>query len=260
MTNKSEWQEANRQAMAEQRENLGAPPTAEEMLAYSRGEMSETEEERIRDLLVAYPEVARIYGAPFPEDGDAVSEEELQAGWTALQSRMGGARGPVTKAPVARVEVPHRRFALRRYMPTSIAAALALLFFGLFVQAESRARDHERASRLPRVLGAPQELEPGGARGAGAPTTLHKDGEAYLLKPRLINAIRHPHYQLELHDSAGSVVWTNKSAQPDEDDAFQIVIPHDFLRPGRTYQLQVFGVDGGTRAAVASYDLAVPVE
>src|ERR1043165_304475 len=70
MTNKSEWQEANRRVMAEQREKLGEPPTADEMLAYSRGELSESEEERIRDLLVAYPELSRMYAAPFAEEAE----------------------------------------------------------------------------------------------------------------------------------------------------------------------------------------------
>ncbi len=58
MTNKSDWQTASRQLMAEQREQLGPPPTGEEIRAYKAGELTLAEADRIRDLLVAYPEVA----------------------------------------------------------------------------------------------------------------------------------------------------------------------------------------------------------
>lgn len=245
MTSKSDWQEANRRLMAEQREKLGDPPTAEEMLAYSRGELSESEEERIRDLLVAYPEVARMYGAPFPEEPeDDVADETVAAGFQDLQRRLAGTHGVGSVA---------RRVPVRHYIPTSIAAALALLFFGLYVQAESRARDNAR-DRLPYVLGAPQELSLGGSRGSD-PTPLRKDGEAYLLMPRLINELRYPHYRIELHDPS-SVVWTSLSAQPDDKGAFLIVVPHGFLRTGTTYQLRILGLDGRAERAIGSYDVA----
>jgi hypothetical protein len=246
MTNKSEWQEANRRLLAEQREKLGDPPTAEEMLAYSRGELSESEEERIRDLLVAYPDLARMYAAPFPEEGEAgVSDERVAAGFETLRQHLGTSAVPL-RTPV------------RRYLPTTIAAALALLFFGLFVQAESRARNHERG-HVPNVLGAPQELSPVNNRGPEKPTVLQKDGEAYLLKPQLISRVRYPHYSIELYDAAG-VIWTSHAAQAAEDNTFQIVIPHDFLRPGATYQLRIFGVDGETRQHLGSYDVQAPAE
>ncbi|HYI13078.1 MAG TPA: hypothetical protein VEK57_28790 [Thermoanaerobaculia bacterium] len=246
MTNNSEWQEANRRLMAEQREKLGEPPTAEEMLAYSRGELDETEEERIRDLLVAYPELARMYAAPFPEEAEAgVSDDRVAAGFEELRQRLGGSVVPL-RAPV------------RRYLPTTIAAALALLFFGLFVQAESRARNQERG-RLPYILGAPQVLNSDPNRGVGKPTPLSKDGEAYLLQPYLINQPRYPHYSIELND-AGGVVWTSHAAEAAADDSFQIVIPHDFLRAGGIYQLRIFGIDGEMRQRLGSYDMEVPEE
>jgi hypothetical protein len=249
MTNKTEWQEANRRLMAEQREKLGEPPTAEEMLAYSRGELSAEEEDRIRDLLVAYPEVARMYGAPFEEEpqagvSDETSHDAIRDGWDDVQRRLGATVMPA-------------RLRVRNYIPTTIAAALALLFFGLYVQAESRARDHARGD-LPRVLGAPQELNPDGSR-SGTPRMLRKDGDAYLLKPQLINQLHAPHYSIELHDTNGPV-WGSPSAQPDSEGAFQIVIPHDFLRPGVRYQLRIFGIDGDTRRPVGSYDVMVPSE
>ncbi len=261
MNDKREWQEANRELMAEQRRQLGEPPTAEEMLAFNRGELSEAEEERIRDLIVAYPELARMFCEPVPEapgqgDEDAVSPQQVAASWNALQQRL---RRRSDASPPARDEAQRGRLLFMHHMPTAIAAALALVFFGLFVQAESRARYNAEQSNRPRILGAPQELDPDGNRGPGAATMLRKDGEAYLLKPHLINQLRFPHYQIELRD-AEDVIWTNRNARPDADEAFQIVVPHSFLREGHTYQLRVLGVDGDEPRLVGTYDLSVPAE
>jgi len=258
MTDKSEWQEANRRLQAEARRELGDPPTAEELLAFSRGELSPAEEERIQDLLVAYPELARMYAASFPDaprdgDDDAASEDEIRAGWLALQRRL----GPSPEAAAAQAEAQRGRFLFYRRVPTVIAASLALVFFGLFVQAESRARDYERRANLPRILGSPQELEPDGNRGSSTPTMLQKDGGMYQLKPRLVNQVRYPNYMIVLQDAAGATLWTD-AAQPDEDDAFQIVIPHGFLRDGVAYRLSIFGVDGVSRTLTGTYDVAVP--
>jgi hypothetical protein len=189
-----------------------------------------------------------MYSAPFPEEAEAgVSKDAISDGWHDVQRRLG-----ITVMPT--------RARVRNYIPTTIAAALALVFFGLYVQAESQARDNARGRDLPRVLGAPQELDPDGNRNpAAAPTFLRKDGDAYLLKPRLINQVRYPHYSIELYDKSGPV-WTSPSAQPDEEDAFQIVIPHDFLRTGVLYQLRIFGIDGEARRPVGSYDVQVPAE
>jgi hypothetical protein len=248
MTNQSEWQEANRRLIAEQREKLGDPPTAEELLAFSRGELSETEQERIRDLLVAYPELARMYSAPFAEEEaqPGVPQDQIAAGLANVQRRLGGTVVPL-RSPV------------RRYLPTSIAAALALLFFGLFVQAESRARDHVRSLQVPRILGAAQELDPDDNRGAATPIPLRKDGEAYLLEAHLTDDVRYPHYILELYDATGAI-WTGHAPDAPAKNAFRIVIPHEFLSTGSSYQLRIFGIDGETRRPVGSYDVKVPSE
>jgi hypothetical protein len=250
MTSKSDWQNANRELIAEQRRQLGDPPAAEELLAYSRGELSESEEDQVRDRLIAYPELARMYAAPFPDEGDAVSENQQRDDWNDLQRRLGH---PALKAQRGRV-------LLFRYAPVSLAAALALLFFGLFVQAERNARYHAAQSAIPRILAEPQELDPDGDRNANTPTMLRKDGEAYLLKPRLINQLRYPHYGIELRDANDARLWQNNSAQPDEYDSFQIVVPHAFLRPGEKYKLKILGMDGNVKKELGSYDVAVPAE
>lgn len=259
MTSKSEWQEANRELIAEQRRALGDPPTAEEMLAFSRGELSESEEERIRDLIVAYPELARMYHEPFPEEGDPVTDDQVRAGWNALQQRLGNR----SDSSAARQEAQRGQVIFMRYVPAAVAAMLAVVFFGLFVRAEKRARYFADESRRPRVLGVAQELSPDANRGPEAATPLQTDGEVYLLKPRLIGQMRYPHYQMELRDADGRTVWTNRNAQPElEADAevFRLVVPHTFFRAGETYQLRILGLDGGSPRVIGVYHVSAPAE
>jgi hypothetical protein len=262
MSEKSDWQEANRELIAEERRRLGDPPTAEEMLAYTRGELSESEEERIRDLIVAYPELARMYAEPFPDeprpgDADYVAEDEVAAGWAALQRRLPQAP---EKPAAKRGEAP-RRSVFRRYISTAVAAALAIVFFGLYLQADSRARYFAKQAQTPRVLGERQELLPDGNRGPDSPFTLQKEGDVYSLEPVLINQQRYPHYDLELRDAKGAVLWTDRDAPPDAlHERFRVIIPHTFLAPGEDYRLVVYGVDGEQRTEIGTYDLRAPAE
>jgi hypothetical protein len=262
MTNKSEWQEANRRLMDEQRQKLGDPPTAEEMLAYSRGELPESEEERIRELLVAYPELARVYAAPFPEapasgDADAVSDAAIAAGLNGLQRRLGS--GVPNTARDRRADAQRGRVRFHFHIPTTVAAAIALVFFGLFVQAENRARHYQREGQVPRVLGPPQDLDPDGSRGPASATRLRKEGDAYLLRPRLLNQLRFPHYRIELRHG-NRAIWTSHTAQADADGAFQVAIPHEFLREGQSYELHILGIDGDAPEPLGRYEVAVPAE
>jgi hypothetical protein len=186
-----------------------------------------------------------------------VSEEQLRTGWSSLQRRLDNRKDAAARPDA---EAQRGRVLFLRYGPTTIAAMIALVFFGLFVQAESRARYHAEQSNVPRILGVPQELNSGGRRGPDSPTMLNKDGEAYLLKPILGSSVRHPHYRIELQDARGAVLWKNDSVRPDLDNTFQIVIPHSFLHPGEAYELKVLGVDGKAPAEVGRYELEVPAE
>ncbi|HKR64212.1 MAG TPA: hypothetical protein VJZ00_10825 [Thermoanaerobaculia bacterium] len=88
------------------------PPTVEEMLAYRRGELSEADEERVRALLVQYPELARAVANGFPEEEHRV----VQFPWMA-----------------------------------AVAAAIAIVFAGLYWQAR-RDLDQPRITAQARVL------------------------------------------------------------------------------------------------------------
>ena len=92
MTTKSELSAANRELMSENRLTIGEPPTAEEVLAYTRGELGPDEEAQIRERLMAYPELVRTLTTPFPEGAepdhpDYLSDHEFARHWKALQKR-----------------------------------------------------------------------------------------------------------------------------------------------------------------------------
>ncbi|HEX2121291.1 MAG TPA: hypothetical protein VHL59_06585, partial [Thermoanaerobaculia bacterium] len=156
MITKTEWQTVTRQLMADDRRRFDEPPTAEEMLAYTRGELTPEQEARVRERLVCHPDLVRTLTAPFPAEGaepgepDFLPDEELAQHWTAMQTRMRGAR-PVEGARVLQFW----------RISAALAAMLALVFGALLWQARLRVSE-------PRVVWEEQMLFPDdGRRGGG---------------------------------------------------------------------------------------------
>jgi hypothetical protein len=228
MITKSELQSASRELIAEAQKNIGPPPTDAEILAYSLGKLSEVDEERVREWLVANPDLARMYGEPFPEEPkvDAVPAE----------------RGGVVYL---------------RQVLTSVAAVLALVFGALYWQAEIRIGELKRQVSRPLALGEKTQLFPDGRRGVGGPTPLPKEGDAYHLVITLINQPYYDHYRIDLIRAGGSApVWSITDVPRQDDDSFELVVPHAAIPPG-TYQLFVFGLDGKGELQLGSYRLRV---
>ena len=80
------------QRMTEEERAKNQPPTSEEMLAYTRGELSEDDAEAFRERVMAYPELVRMLAEPFPEpaqpgDADYLSEHEFARLWRAPAAR-----------------------------------------------------------------------------------------------------------------------------------------------------------------------------
>src|SRR6266540_3152077 len=158
MITKSDFQAVNQELMAGARRRLGEPPTSEEMLAYTRGEMSPEEEASFRERLLCYPELVRTLTAPFPTEGaapgdpDFLSDEELAKHWASLQTRMQG------RSREGRVVPFWRAFG-------AIAAALAVALGALLWRAEWKLAQ-------PRVVSDEQVLLPDGQRGQGEIATV----------------------------------------------------------------------------------------
>lgn len=224
-----DWTDARREIAAADRKRLGDPPTAEEMLAYTRGELPAAEEQRIHELLAAYPELARTLAAPFPDDdGGLISEQELDKRWAQFGWR---ARASRPRAP---------------YAWTALAAAIALVFAGLYFQA---AIEQNR----PRAISISEHLVlPDGHRGGGSTATVLKpDGDAVLLRVALMDDRPLSTYRVELKKDERTL-WTGTAA-PSHDGTLPILVPRAFLEPGN-YQLLVLSED----EHIGSYSLRVP--
>jgi hypothetical protein len=247
MITKLDWQAVHAQLLAERRRRLGDPPTVEEMLAYSRGELSQEDEERVRALLVSYPELLRALNADFddddaqPGDPDYFSEEAVTRQWNEFQQRVGRRGG---ESDAGRV-LPFWR------ATAAIAAALAVAFGALLWRAQSKLDD-------PR-LGMWQEksLEPEGYRGRGdALPAFSSEADMFLLTLMLLDERSFPSYRIDIvADGSNRPVWSSEATRP-EDDNFTIIVPRAFLPPG-TYRASIRGVDGTRDERLATYAFRV---
>jgi hypothetical protein len=247
MITKSDWRAVNQQLMADDRRRLGEPPTTEEMLAYTRGELTAEEEARVRERLVCHPDLVRTLTEPFPTEGaeagdaDYLPDEEFASHWSEMQTRMGRGR----PAEGARV-LPFWRFS------AALAAMLAVVFGALLWQARSKVPE-------PQVVLDQQVLFPDGRRGGNADAgRLTAQGDPVLLVIPLIGQRGHERYRLELVNAdSGRSIWQSAALRPREDDAFAIVMPRRLLEPG-TYQIIVHGSTTTGEERLASYSLRVP--
>jgi hypothetical protein len=255
MTSNSDWQAVQQEMTAEERRKLGEPPTADEMLAYTRGELSGETAGRVRAWLACNPDLARALMQPFPEDDakpgdpDFLSQEELAKHWASLQHRIHDS----SNASAARVfQFPSRW--------TALAAAVALVFAGLFWQAESKARRLAGELHDPRALES-QMLLPDGRRGEEQQSTpLIAKGDHVVLKLALFDASRFETYRVEMRDenaSSSRLPWRSAAIGAADDETLSINVSRAYLKPGR-YRIMVYGIEGVSEKPLDSYALRVP--
>jgi hypothetical protein len=255
MIKKSEWQAAFGELIAARRRELGDPPSEEELLAYSRGELSEPEAARVRELLVCYPELIPVLeplpspAAGQPGDADGLSQEELAQDWASLQARLGAQQagrdaareGELERSAAGwRVAGPALRRLRRWQLSAAAAALLAVVFAGLLVRTQ-------RDLREPRYDVEHRLLLPDGERGGTQqPIPLPSEAEYFLLIPALVNAPQSPGYRLDIVDLNGQgerVMWSASGLRRRSDDTFELWMPRSFLKPGK-YRLVLYGLDG----------------
>jgi hypothetical protein len=242
MIRKSDWQAVQDEMFAEDRASLGEPPTDEELHAYSSGELPPEEEERVRALLVAYPELARAMATPFPiDDTESLPEQEVSRQWRSFRAQL-ASKETGQKASGGKVLQFWRASA-------ALAAGLALVFGGLLWREVTR---HD-----PHVLGDRQVLlYADGARGGSRqPALVTPDGESMVLIVPLFNAGASQRYRLEIADKTHTL-WRSDVLTRPADDAFRIELARGYLRPG-TYQVVLYGAGGAREQRLETYSLRV---
>ena len=249
MTEKNEWKAAHDELLSEARSQAEEPPTFDEVLALMHGQLPEDDAERVRKLLVVYPELAQAVVAPVPEgvarpqDADFVSDAEMARRWSSLQGRIGKG-GTVTVI---------RRIRMWQRASLALAAALVLAVGGLLAQAALHAKV-ERGFREPRVVGEEQLLTPDRHRGGGETATIAAaDGEWYVLSVSLIDA-QSSAFRLQIVDTKTSaVLWRSSTLRRRENDTFMVQVPRSLLKAGGKYQVVVYSVEGATEERLESY-------
>jgi hypothetical protein len=238
MTTKSEFAAA---LMAADHQRRIEPPTAEEMLAYTRGELPPEEAARIRERLIAYPELVRTLTAQFPEGAqpghpDYLSDDEFAGRWAALQKRRQHPEG-------GRVLQFWRAFG-------AIAATLALVFGAMLWRAQTELKN-------PHLL-VQQVLMPDGQRGGGdAATAVTAQGEFFLLVPFVGESAAESFRADIVAVNSGKAIWTSNAVRRNPDDSVMIVVPRRFFRSGR-YQVRLYEINGARQEPLSTYTIRVP--
>jgi hypothetical protein len=245
MITKSELHDAHRRMLDEKRAQLGDPPTAKEMLAYSRGELSPDDEERIRELLASYPELARTLTEPFPTDepkpGEPgyVSDDQLKQRWIALEKHL--------YAPPAQQGARVLQF---WRVTSALAAAIALTFGALLWQARA-------ALGRPRVASESRYLSPDDRyRGEGTTATLTPGGDAYTLVTPLMSQPIFAAYRLEIVDAHDRSLWKSGPLVERDNDTFVILVPRAFLAPG-SYKVVLYGVGSSGEKQLDKFSMII---
>ena len=233
MNKRTEWQAEHDQ-----------PPTAEQMLAYSRGELSADEAARVWERLQEYPDLARAYTDPFPEAGavpgdeDYVSDEEIGRRWVSFEKKV--QRGRVVQFP---------------RVLSAIAAALVVLLGGLLWQSQMKVRSLQRELDQPRALTEVVLNEDGGYRGASSEPTITA-GQAVNLVLQT-NADHHDEYRAQLRTAGSREVQWEDAVQRSEVDDFRVTLLR--VQPGR-YEVVLFGTTNGKRTLLGTYFFTVSPE
>lgn len=237
MTTKTDWEVAMEQYMAAEGEKLGGPPSAEEVIAYTRGELPEEEAERIRTLLVYYPGLAPVLAEQEPELVHGIlTPEELAHDRAAIAARL---VSPFTQ---------RRRLTSTHYLALA-ASVLLVITAVLGVQVRRLQRELNQPHAVARYAlhakgdlrsphAPPRNVVPAGQRNAVLALPLD-EGSAF------------PRYRVDLLQG-DATLWSDADLRS-HGDSLELSMP----LPAGDYRLELYGMDGSQAQPLASYDLRV---
>jgi len=248
MVEELDWKALYRRLITEGRERAGDPPTADEVDALFRGDLSEEEAARVRGLLVYYPEIARVMTQPPPsETTNVLTDEERAQDWEAIRKRI----APIPFGhPIRR---PNRQPRLLAY-----AAAAALVFLGVILYFELRPSAPAGAVKPPLAARRIErrELRPDGILRGNEPTPaiILAVADEYALKLLTAHERRYDSYRIDVVDlNTARAIWTHSGIADSPNGAFEINLSNQVLRPAGRYELVLYGMSN----RVATYTVRV---
>lgn len=242
MVKTDDWRTAFREVVERGRERLGDPPTPEELVAWSRGELSESEAERIRELLALYPDLAAALNeseeAP-DDEAPVLSRADLDADWELLQQRI----SPQHVSPhVAAERVAHQPSFPWRWS-TVVPALAALVFGALLVQSRFTVRALREQLNQPRENVERVMLLESASRGpdAATPIALQPTTRYVVFTLPVPDDVRAGQLQVGMRNldlPSRPVVWRGSVTRAG-DGTFSIEVPRSFLTE-RSYAIHLY--------------------
>lgn len=223
MITKNDWNAALDGWVADERERLGGPPTPEEVVAYTSGELPDADAARVRALLVYYPELTSL----LTDDDEAVVVDPPARQWPWL--------------PIA-------------------AGLLVALLTALLLQSRWELVEQRRENDKPYVHQSRHELQSLHARGAAVDPPVYDlpaNEERYLLA-LMVGATNYADYRLDIVEVSTAkerLVWTANGIQP-IDGTFELSVPRALIRTG-TFRVDVYGRDSAHTERLESYRVRV---
>src|SRR5215210_2919199 len=251
--------------MARKREELGEPPTPEDLLAYRDGRLDPAARELLEAKIAVYPEAARALAdlAAFPDIAPGpgtpeLSDQEMDASWEAFRQRLEKLPRPAPARPAFPVPSPMRRPAPWQ----GAAAAVLFLSIGLgigYLLGAGRPPAPDAAVRpsLNTTIAQLEPLDEDRLRAAAAPFELPDESDELLLILVLPGTQDYPGYAAEIFNREGTKLWAGDGLRPTAEGTVRMSFDRSAFPPG-SYRIHLFGQDGkGQQKAVGKYELRV---
>lgn len=276
MGGREDFDRALKAIMAAKRDELGGPPTPEELLAYRDGSLEPAARRSVEERLAVYPEAAHALAAlaAFPDleadpEVPEPSKEEMDDRWRAFRQRLETLPevGPRPPAPSPEHASPGRGGAeiraweareppapaRTRHLPVLPMAAAAILALAVGFFAGRASRPASSGSAVNVTVAELTPLEEGGTRSASE-VEITDTSEGVLLVLGLSDERAFPDYRAEILRSEGDPVWARDGLGPSGLGTFQLSFDREVLPPGM-YQVRLFGREGERETLLATYEL-----
>ena len=273
MGGRDDFDEALKAVMAARREELGEPPTPEELLDYRDDRLDPAARRSVEERLALDPDAARTLAdlAAFPEVEPApgtagLSEDEVALRWQSLHEKLRALpeqpTAPAAPKPSEPVAVQRAREDRRegsgrgepgrsRWLGLAAAALLLLAvgWIGGFVSGRvSRPPRPEEAVQVAVALVELTPLEEGEER-SSPPVEVSGAPEEVVLVLGLPAASELPEYRVEILDAQGTRLWSGGGLHPTPLGTIDLSIRRSAL-PAGTSRIRLFDAERGSLLAV----------